>query len=129
LLLALAVTGCDVDSVGVDDGSGLNADDVTGTLVRVLLTDGPSQYIGSAHVDIGRVELVPADGGEHVILSEDGTDGLVNLLELQNAATTPIAEASIEPGSFSQLRLSSCPAGRKLGSSSIFTPRVTETRW
>ena len=39
------------------------------------------------------------------MLSEDGTDGPVNLLELQNSATMLLAEADIEPGSYSQLRL------------------------
>ena len=73
--------------------------------VRVLLTDAPIDYVASAMVDIGAVELVPADDGEHVLLSEDGTDGPVNLLELQDAATTLLAEAEIEAGTYAQLRL------------------------
>lgn len=104
LLVPLVATAC-----GIDDGVGVDADDVlaaeTGTTVRVLLTDAPADYIGSAEVDIGRVELVPADGGQHILLSEDGTDGFVNLLDFQGDATMPLAEADIDPGSFSQLRL------------------------
>jgi hypothetical protein len=74
--------------------------------VTVLLTDAPVDYIAEAWVDIGAVQLVPADGDEGIItLSEDGTDGPVNLLELQDAATAMLADAEIEAGSYSQLRL------------------------
>lgn len=104
LLLALGVVGCQDDTVGVEGPTGdLPTDGAA--VVRILLTDAPSDYIASAEVDIGRVELVPKDDGEHVVLSEDGTDGFVNLLDFQNAATTPIAEAAIDPGTFVQLRL------------------------
>jgi uncharacterized protein YaiE (UPF0345 family) len=97
LLLTLVATACDSDTLAIEDGEK--------ALVRVLLTDAPADYIGSAWVDIGRVELVPSGDGPHVVLSEDGTDGLVNLLDLQGAATMPIAEAEIDPGSFKQIRL------------------------
>jgi len=90
----LAIGACS-ESVGVDGA----------TSIRVLLTDAPIDYVESAWVDIGPVELVPADDGEHILLSEDGTDGPVNLLELQNSATMLLAEAEIEAGSYSQLRL------------------------
>ena len=73
--------------------------------VTVLLTDAPVDYIDEAWVDIGAVELVPADDGPIVTLSEDGTDGPVNLLELQDAATAILADAEIEAGSYAQLRL------------------------
>jgi hypothetical protein len=73
--------------------------------VRVLLTDAPVDYVAEAMVDIGAVILVPADGSGHVVLSDDGTDGPVNLLELQNAATAVLADADIEEGSYAQLRL------------------------
>lgn len=103
LLLAVFAASCGEDdtAVGVDD----TLTRETGTSVTILLTDAGSEYIGTAEVDIGRVELLAADGGEHVLLSEDGTDGFVNLLDFQGSATTPIAEADIDPGSFVQLRL------------------------
>lgn len=90
-------------------GAGLAAcDDSTGAggdaTLRVLLTDAPADYIASASVDIGAVELIPAGDGERITLSDDGTDGLVNLLDLQNAATTSLASAEIEAGTYSQLR-------------------------
>jgi hypothetical protein len=96
LTVAIGVAACsDSDGVGVG-----------GTAhVQVLLTDAPIAYVGAAMVDIGAVVLVPADGGSHITLSEDGTDGPVNLLELQDAATAVLADAEIEAGSYSQIRL------------------------
>ena len=94
-LIAAAAVGACSEGVGVEGSA----------TVRVLLTDAPIDYVESAMVDIGSVELVPADGGAHIVLSDDGTDGPVNLLELQNSATMLLADADIEPGSYSQLRL------------------------
>lgn len=94
LLTALAAVSCG-DTVGPD-----------GTArVRVLLTDAPADYIGEASVDIGVVELIPADGGDPVVLSEDGTDGPINLLDLQGAATTALGDAEVEAGRYAQIRL------------------------
>jgi len=104
MLAALTVTACDTETVGLEDEGGDVLRD-TGTRVTILLTDAPSDYIGAAEVDIGRVELIPADDGPHVLLTEDGSDGFVDLLDFQEGATTPIAEADIDPGSFVQLRL------------------------
>lgn len=73
--------------------------------LTVLLTDAPMDYIESAMVDIGAVVLVPADSGSHITLSDDGTDGPVDLLQLQDAATEVLAELDIPSGSYSQLRL------------------------
>jgi hypothetical protein len=96
LTVALVGAACsDSDGVGVG-----------GTAhVQVLLTDAPIDYIAAAMVDIGAVVLVPADGGPHITLSDDGTNGPVNLLELQDAATAVLADSEIEAGSYSQLRL------------------------
>ena len=75
--------------------------------VRVLLTDAPIDYVEAAWVDIGAVQLVPAEGEEGgiVTISEDGTDGPVDLLTLQDAATQILADAEIEAGYYAQLRL------------------------
>lgn len=101
LMLALAVGAC--DSTPVDQGD-LDPNGEVATL-SILLTDAPADYIAAAEVDIGRVELLPADDGDAIVLSEDGTDGFVNLLDFQNAATMQLAEAEIEAGDYSQLRL------------------------
>ena len=96
-LSALALVGC-------DDGVGVNGQDAR---VQVLLTDAPADYIASAWVDIGAVQLVPAAGEDAgiVTLTEDATDGLVDLLELQDAATAELASEEIEAGTYAQLRL------------------------
>lgn len=97
LLLTIGVVACGESSVSPE-----------GTAhVRVLLTDAPIDYIEAAMVDIGPVQLVPAEGedGGIVTLSEDGTDGPVDLLTLQNAATQILADAEIEAGMYAQLRL------------------------
>ena len=94
VLAAVSLGACG-DGVGVD----------TQATVRVLLTDAPADYIGAAMVDIGVVELISAGDGPAITLSENGTDGLVDLLDLQNAATHALAEVEIEAGSYTQLRL------------------------
>ncbi|MDZ7778482.1 MAG: DUF4382 domain-containing protein [Gemmatimonadota bacterium] len=95
-IMAIGFTACD------DGGLGPSGD----ASVRVLLTDAPVDYVKTARVDIGAVEIVPADGdGDPVLLSEDGTDGFVNLLDLQNAVTHTLADIDIEAGDYSQLRL------------------------
>ncbi|MGH7481755.1 MAG: DUF4382 domain-containing protein [Longimicrobiales bacterium] len=91
---ALAAAGCDdAGPAGVGD-----------THLRVLLTDAPSDYIESAFVDIGEIQIIPADGAP-IVLSEDGTDGEVDLLTLRNLATATLADAEIEAGDYSQIRL------------------------
>lgn len=98
LVGAVAVAGtaaCDDTLTGSEDAR-----------MRVLLTDAPSDYIEAAYVDIGEVHLMGGDGEEErIILSLDGTDGLVNLLDLQGAATETLADTDIDPGFYTQLRL------------------------
>ena len=80
--------------------------DVSDTaFVRVLLTDAPSDYISEAMVDIGSVELLPAGDGERVVLTEDGTDGPVNLLDLQGLTTELLADLEIPSDTYVQMRL------------------------
>lgn len=92
-LLGMTLTACG-DSTGVD----------TGATINVLLTDAPAAYISEAMVDIGAVELLGGAGGP-VVLSVDGTGGLVDLLDLQGAATMALASMEIEAGTYTQLRL------------------------
>jgi hypothetical protein len=117
LALALGASACsDSDGVGVGGT----------TRLTVLLTDAPTDYIEAAMVDIGAVVLVPADGSPHITLSDDGTDGPVNLLELQDAATEVLAEAEIEAGSYTQLRLIVESASVTLKDPYTFTDGSTE---
>ena len=92
--------------------------------VSVLLTDAPADYIGAAMVDIGAVELLGGAGGP-VVLSADGTDGMVNLLDLQGAATTALANMEVEAGTYTQLRLVVETASVTLASGTQFTDGTT----
>ncbi|MEX2473244.1 MAG: DUF4382 domain-containing protein [Gemmatimonadota bacterium] len=94
LLFALGIAAC-------GDGTGVEGD----ASVRVLLTDAPSDYIDSAWVDIGAVEFLPAGDGAPVMLTDDGTDGFVDLLDLQGTTTALLADADIPAGDYHQIRL------------------------
>jgi Domain of unknown function (DUF4382)/Carboxypeptidase regulatory-like domain len=71
--------------------------------VRVLLTDAPSVEFETAVVSVGEISLLPADGGDAVVLTDVGGD--FDLLQLQNGVTVTIADAEIDPGQYVQLRM------------------------
>ena len=73
--------------------------------LRILLTDAPADYIGEAYIDIGEIVAISAGDGPPIVLSEDGTDGEIDLLDLQNAATVLLAEGVVDPGIYKQVRL------------------------
>ena len=110
LMLALFTGACDTSRTVAVSPEDQNEDqppaaaDQTATL-KILLTDAPADYIAEANVDIGRVEILPVGDGPAIVLSEDGTDGFVNLLDFQKSATMQIAEKELEPGQYHQLRL------------------------
>jgi hypothetical protein len=70
--------------------------------VTVLLTDAPHEYLESAVVTIGRIELRQA-GGPPVEITTDG--GMWDLLQLQNGVTAALGEATIEPGRYLEMRM------------------------
>lgn len=119
--LALAATVAMSGAIACDETTGAGGD----ATLRVLLTDAPTDYISAAWVDIGAVELLSEEGGP-ITLTTDGTDGLVNLLDLQNAATETLAEADIEPGTYHQLRLIVESARVQLADGYTFTDGSTE---
>jgi hypothetical protein len=86
--------------------------------VSVRLTDAPHEYLASAVVTIGRVELLSADGPPTVI-SENG--GTYDLLELQDGATAALGTATIEPGEYRELRMIVSSATVTLAESYTFT--------
>ena len=71
--------------------------------LRVLLTDAPVDYLESAVVEIGRIEILPADGGPAMVIVEDA--GSYDLLQLQNGVTADLGIAPIEAGQYTQLRM------------------------
>lgn len=94
LVALAAVAACD-GVVGVSDTASL----------RILITDAPADYIDSAFVDIGAVELLPGGDGERIVLTENGTDGEIDLLQLQGFTTATLADVDIPAGTYKEIRL------------------------
>ena len=80
-----------------EDSSGPNDARMT-----VLLTDAPSDFLESATVDLGRIEVIAADG-ERITVVEDA--GTYDLLELQNGVTADLGSVDLEPGTYTELRM------------------------
>lgn len=90
--------------------------------LSLQLTDAPSEYYSSATVDIGAIELIPADGAP-VTLTDDG--GSHELLDLQNGVTADLATLDIEAGTYLQLRLVVQSASVELADGLQFTDGST----
>ncbi len=78
-----------------------------GSQVRIFLTDVPSDYIASAAVTISHVYLMPnSDDSESVhLLSASQSPQTFDLMQLRNGVQALLADASVPPGNYSQLRL------------------------
>lgn len=94
------VTGIDFELV--EDAGGEESGSSSMGTYTVLLTDAPTDYLASAVVEFGSVELIPTDGPP-VVLSEEG--GSFDLLDLQGEVTALLASGAAEAGSYRQLRL------------------------
>lgn len=70
--------------------------------VRVELTDAPSDYVAAAHVDIGRIEILSADGPPQTVVEDAGE---YDLLTLQDGVTAALGEIDVEPGRYLELRM------------------------
>jgi hypothetical protein len=92
LTAGLALAACDTPT-----DSNRNA------TLRVLLTDAPADYLASAVVDIGRIEILPADDGPAIVIVEDA--GSYDLLQLQDGVTADLGISPIEAGQYRQLRM------------------------
>lgn len=74
--------------------------------LTLQLTDAGAEYIDAAWVDIGRVEVIPADEGAPMLVTEDGTDGEVNLLDLTGLTAQTMGSMDFEAGTtLHQVRL------------------------
>ena len=103
LAAGLAVGGCG-DSTGPDAPA----------TFKVMLTDGPDDYLASANVQIGEVWAIQA-GGPPIQLSADG--GSFDLLDLQNGVMAELASAELDASiRILQLRLHVVSADVTLGS-------------
>lgn len=92
LAMAVALGACDESPTA---GS-------TDARLTVQLTDAPSDYLSSATVEIGRIEVLPASGGR-LVVEEDG--GTYDLLQLQNGVTADLGAIEVEPGMYTELRM------------------------
>lgn len=95
-----AVTGIDFELV--EEAGGEESGSTSMGTYTVLLTDAPTDYLASAVVEFGSVELIPTDGPP-VVLSDEG--GSFDLLDLQGEVTALLASGAAEAGSYRQLRL------------------------
>jgi len=85
---------------------------------KVMLTDGPAEYLASANVEIGEVWAIQA-GGPPILLSSDG--GSYELMDLQNGVMAELATAELDASiRILQLRLHVESADVTLGDGYMF---------
>jgi Domain of unknown function (DUF4382) len=87
-------------------GSCSKNDKSTGTSSRlqVSLTDGPDPSVKEVWVDIQQIEILMGDTSKPLILN-GSHPGLYNLLDFSDGKDTLLADATIPPGTISQIRL------------------------
>lgn len=98
-LFALA-TGCAVDSTQAGRDTPQSAEPVAPHL-GILLTDAPGDF-DAVWVDIAKVEIESADAGW---LALTDTRQKFDLLQLRNDVTAALGGATLEPGTYGQIRL------------------------
>jgi len=92
LLAAFTLGACDSATDGGDMAH-----------LTLQLTDAPADYLESAVVEIGRIELLPMVGGDRFVITEAA--GTYDLLTLQNGVTADLGSMSIPAGGYHELRM------------------------
>ena len=87
-------------------GSCSKNDKSTGTSSRlqVSLTDSPDPSVKEVWVDIQQIEILMGDTSKPIILN-GSHPGIYNLLDFSDGKDTLLADATIPPGTISQIRL------------------------
>ena len=100
-LLSVILAGC---GGGGGGGSSAPSEVATGQ-VTVLLADGPADEFDKIVITIHRVSLLPAGGGEHVVLFRSNRGIEVDLLDLRDEDYILAVRHAVAAGSYSKLRL------------------------
>jgi len=72
--------------------------------LQVRLTDGPDPSVKEVWVDIQQIEILMGDSTKPIILN-GSHPGIYNLLDFSDGKDTLLADATIPPGTISQIRL------------------------
>lgn len=92
VLAVFALNACDSPTEGRNNAH-----------LTLQLTDAPADYLESAVVEISRIELLPLDGSERIVITDAA--GTYDLLTLQNGVTADLGETSIPAGTYHELRM------------------------
>jgi hypothetical protein len=76
----------------------------TTSRLQVSLTDGPDPSVKEVWVDIQQIEILMGDTTKPIILN-GSHPGMYNLLDFSDGKDTLLADATIPPGTISQIRL------------------------
>ena len=76
----------------------------TSSRLQVILTDGPDPSVKEVWVDIQQIEILMSDTSHPLILA-GSHPGVYNLLDFSDGKDTLLADATIPPGTISQIRL------------------------
>jgi hypothetical protein len=102
ILVLVLIAICGTSGCESEDGAGMAG----GAILRVGLTDAPSDLLESAEVRISRVWAQRAEGGEPVHLRPAGAEPLTfDLMELRDGLEAFLAESAVPADVYDQLRL------------------------
>src|ERR1700704_3335322 len=76
----------------------------TSSRLQVVLTDGPDPSVKEVWVNIQQIEILMGDTSKPLILN-GSHPGMYNLLDFSDGKDTLLADATIPPGTISQIRL------------------------
>jgi hypothetical protein len=81
-----------------------SSDTSTNAQLQVRLTDSPYPFAREVWVDVQQIEIIMGDSSKPIMLN-GAHPGLYNLMDFTNGKDTLLADATIPPGTISQIRL------------------------